>query len=413
MTVEEIAKSLKDDKAKIILAYGFNSTGKTKLSVAYKNATKSADGKQTGVYYNAYSEDLFPWNNDTENGEANIRMMVNHSSLNRLHSQLKEDDVREKLKPFRPKYDFSFAPHEDAERGIESIEFFPVVVGEDTPNIKISRGEERIFVWCFFLALFELQGWADKQPDHFFVDDPVSSLDDHNIFVTASTILDLIESQFDKRKIIITTHHIGLFAILSDWLTKGEKANKFKKHTRLFILSEKSGSLSMEDCRDDVLLYHLRLLQLLEKAQQADDVRAHHLVLLRQVLENVASFLGVGQFRYVLEQIGIDDSDEVASIINILSHKRVYYFESDMLTRDNRDLFNNVFARLKDRYRFVLHAGDPKPPPVGPANEPPTARAETTGGSATPRSPGTPGASATPVQSTPAAPAPQGSANNK
>ncbi|MBX3408604.1 MAG: AAA family ATPase [Phycisphaeraceae bacterium] len=355
MTVDEVAKALKDNPAKILLAYGFNSTGKTKLSVAFKNATKSADGKHAGVYYNAYSEDLFPWNNDTEHGEANIRMMVNHCSLNRLHSQISEQDVHEKLKPFRPKYDFRFTPHRDPERGIESITFVPAGV-KDAPTIKISRGEERIFVWCFFLALFEVEGWADKQSSHFFIDDPVSSLDDHNIFVTASTLLDLIESQFENRKIIVTTHHIGLFSILADWLTKGEKADKFKKHTKMFILSDRSGSLELEDCREDVLLYHLRLLQLLERAHMANNIRAYHLALLRQVLENVASFLGVGQFRYVLEQIGIEDPGEVANIINVLSHKRVYYYESDMLVPDSREIFDNVFGRLKDHYKFKLHA---------------------------------------------------------
>ncbi|MCE7973498.1 MAG: anticodon nuclease [Leptolyngbya sp. PLA1] len=356
MTVDEVAKTIKDNPAKIILAYGFNSTGKTKLSVAYKNATKSADGKHAGVYYNAYSEDLFPWNNDTENGEANIRMMVNYCSLNKLHTLFNEERVRAKLRPFRPKYDFEFAFHKDTERGIESISFYPLNAKDDAAPIKISRGEERIFVWCFFLALFEVEGWADKQPGHFFIDDPVSSLDDHNIFVTASTLLDLIESQFEKRKIIVTTHHIGLFSILADWLTKGEKADKFKKHTKMFILSDRSGNLELEDCRDDVLLYHLRLLQLLDKAQKANDVRAYHLALLRQVLENVASFLGVGQFRYVLEQIGIDDPGETANIINVLSHKRVYYYESDMLIPDSRKIFEDVFGKLKERYKFVLHA---------------------------------------------------------
>src|SRR5690349_20257286 len=98
MTAEEVAKAFKDDKAKVILAYGFNSTGKTKLSVAYKNATKLPDGSHSGVYYNAYSEDLFPWDNDTENGEVNIRKVVTHCSLNKFHAQLTEAAVREKLR---------------------------------------------------------------------------------------------------------------------------------------------------------------------------------------------------------------------------------------------------------------------------------------------------------------------------
>jgi len=85
-------------------------------------------------------------------------------------------------------------------------------------------------------------------------------------------------------------------------------------------------------------------------------VKSFHFALLRQVLENIASFLGVGQFRYVLEQIGITDANEVANIINTLSHKKVYYFESDELTPDSKKLFDSVFTKIKAKYNFVLHA---------------------------------------------------------
>jgi hypothetical protein len=82
----------------------------------------------------------------------------------------------------------------------------------------------------------------------------------------------------------------------------------------------------------------------LEQAYTNDEVKSFHFALLRQVLENVASFLGVGQFRYVLEQIGITDANEIANIINTLSHKKVYYFESDELTPDSKNLFNRPFC---------------------------------------------------------------------
>ncbi len=58
-SIEEIASKLRDDDTAVQLLYAFNSVGKTRLSVAYKNATKQADGTHTGIYYNAYSEDLF------------------------------------------------------------------------------------------------------------------------------------------------------------------------------------------------------------------------------------------------------------------------------------------------------------------------------------------------------------------
>ncbi len=364
MSHEIIAKELAHTKESIVIIYAFNATGKTRLSVAYKDATKNGDGIHAGVYYNAYSEDLFVWDNDSENSETNIRLDIRKSSLNRFHSSLTEDDIRDKLNRFKPNYRFDFIPHDNPEDGIKSVMFFHEVADPEDPNrvskvpFKISRGEERIFVWTFFLALFEVEGWADKQSSHFFIDDPVSSLDDHNIFITASTIFDLIEEHHKNRKFVITTHHIGLFSVLVDILTKGEKASTFKKITRVCILSRKNGELSLETSRSDVFLYHLRLLQVLKSAYDANEVKAYHFALLRQVLENISSFLGVGQFSYVLKQIGIDDSDEVASIVNILSHKKVYYFESDDLKTDNLESFNKIFIGLQEKYQFILHTPD-------------------------------------------------------
>lgn len=367
MSHDLIAKELMGAKERIVLIYAFNATGKTRLSVAFKDATKYENGTHAGVYYNAYSEDLFVWDNDSENGEINVQLDIRKSSLNRFHSSLTEDDIRNKLNRFRPDYRFEFIPHDNPEDGIRSVLFFDEVSDPEDPNIiskvprKISRGEERIFVWCFFLALFEVEGWADKQSAHFFIDDPVSSLDDHNVFITASTLFDLIEEHYEKRRFIITTHHIGFFSILSDWLMKGDKAEKFKKKVRVCTLSLKRGEIAMENCRKDVFLYHLRLLQVLDQAHAAGEVKAYHFALLRQVLENVASFLGVAQFSYVLQQIGIEDVQEVASIVNTLSHKKVYYFESDEVVPDNLEMFETIFNGLKDKYGFVLHASAAAP----------------------------------------------------
>jgi hypothetical protein len=371
MNHSEVADAILKAKERIVLVYAFNATGKTRLSVAYKDATKDKKtGAHTGVYYNAYSEDLFVWQNDPENDGTPIRLDIRKCSLNKFHSALTEDNVRDKLNRFKPAYRFEFIPYADPEDGIQAVSFFQEVPDPADANIvakvayKISRGEERIFIWCFFLALFEVDGWADQQASHFFIDDPVSSLDDHNIFITASTLFDLIEDHFEKRKIIITTHHLGFFAILADWLKKGEKASKFRDKAKVCILSTKSGDLSLETERKDVFLYHLRLLQILQQAHDNGDARAFHFALLRQVLENIASFLGVGQFGYVLGQIGITDVDEVARVVNTLSHKKVYYFESDELTPDNRAMFENVFVRIKEKYNFVLHAPAPAPAPV-------------------------------------------------
>lgn len=359
MTHAEIAEALRASEAQITLAYAFNATGKTRLCVAYKDATKREDGTHTGVYYNAFSEDLFVWDNDDENDGADVRLTIRSSSLSRFHASLTEDNVRDKLNAYKPKFGFEIRLHEDdPSKGIESISFFIPNQNPDVaqPPIKISRGEERIFVWCFFLALFEVEGWADEQSSHFFIDDPVSSLDDHHIFITAETLYELIEKHYKKRKIIITTHHVGLYSILSGWLRKGDQRQKYEKVVNICILSGKSGDLSLEKDKSDVHLYHLRLLQVLEQARKSNDLRAYHFALLRQVLENVASFLGKGQFGYVLDQIGMDDPNDTADIINTLSHKKVYYYESDRLVDDRREIFETVLTKLQATYNFVLHA---------------------------------------------------------
>lgn len=356
MPLSKVANILKNAPESILLVYAFNATGKTRLSVAYKDATKDAAGSHAGVYYNAFSEDIFVWDNDTYNDEANMRLLINETSLNRFHSLLTEATVFKKLEPFKPKYDFVFE-FSNSPPEIISISFYTPEDTDRIKPIKISRGEERIFVWCFFLALFEIEGWTDEQNSHFFIDDPVSSLDDHNIFITVSTLFDLVEQHHENRKFIITTHHIGFFSILADWLTKGEKSEKFKKKTKLSILSNKSGIPSLESPKSDVFLYHLHLLQTLEIAQKDNQLFTFHFALLRQVMENIASFLGVGRFAYVLEQIGISDVSKVAMITNALSHQQVYRYQTEKMNPDNEALFKEVFEKIKNKYNFVLHAG--------------------------------------------------------
>ena len=240
--------------------------------------------------------------------------------------------------------------------GIESISFFPMGKQPgDVPPMKISRGEERVFVWCFFLAMMEVEGWANEQIQHIFIDDPVSSLDDHNIFVTASTLVDLIDKHLGNRKIIIATHHVGMFSILFDWLMKGEKRDRYKQRTKARILSEMDGEVSLEDRNSDVFLYHLRVLQLLEQARQQKEVRAYHLALLRQVLESVSSFLGVGRIGYTLGRIGFEDAEQISRIVHTLAHKNVYHYESDLLVPDSLALFDDILEKLNAHFAFVTH----------------------------------------------------------
>ncbi len=55
-------------------------------------------------------------------------------------------------------------------------------------DIKVSRGEENIFIWCFFLAIVQLVldgAEAYKWVKYVYIDDPISSLDEHNAIAVA------------------------------------------------------------------------------------------------------------------------------------------------------------------------------------------------------------------------------------
>lgn len=370
MDLKDIAKQIKEAKENVFLIYAFNGTGKTRLSIQYKEdareqlSDENGKRKQTGVYYNAYSEDLFVWDNDIEHSEEDIKLRIVPSSLNESHSLIYEDDVRQKLKPYNPKYDFVFHSYEDdPSKGIEYVSFH--LDDKDEKSIKLSRGEERIFVWCFFLALIDSEGWADKQNQYIFIDDPVSSLDDHNIFVTAFTLFELIKKHYETRKIIITTHHIGFATILGNWLTDPSnpfRGNKGKNKYQLRGLSLDNGEYSFVSFADKAIwLYHLRMLQVLDKAIQddADDssengIEVYHMAILRQILESISSFLGVGRIGFVLEQIGYskEEADRIALEDNALTHRNVYFPQSDVMVPDNKNLLKDVFNRIIEKYHF-------------------------------------------------------------
>ncbi len=352
-TINEIAQQLHDLPQKICLIYAFNSTGKTRLSVAFKDHTKEQNkGKHAGVYYNAFSEDLFVWDNDEDNFNENIKLNVVKSSLNQFHSLLLDTDLlEEKLSYYQPRYKFNLNLYEDGDRekGVHSITFY---VDEENPTpIKISRGEERTFIWCFFLALFETDAWTDVQDAHFFIDDPVSSMDEHNIFVTAESITKLVDDTYPKKKIILTTHHIGLFSILADRFTKGQKSGKYANDTAIYLLELNSTGDLRLNSQNGAFLFHLHLLKTLDEAEKTE-LFAYHFVLLRQLLENISSFLGKGGIGYALSQIELDDPNTIKDRVHSLSHKDAYKTQSNKMAEPDEQLFRKILKKIVLKYKF-------------------------------------------------------------
>ena len=83
-----ISEQIISSDKNIVLVYAFNGTGKTRLSVRYKDLTKANNGgKHAGVYYNAYSEDLFYWQNDAENTGDSIKIRSKNCRAGRIYQK--------------------------------------------------------------------------------------------------------------------------------------------------------------------------------------------------------------------------------------------------------------------------------------------------------------------------------------
>jgi len=55
-----LRKQMRERKKKAILIFAYNGTGKTRLSMAFKDLGKHGDQRDT-LYFNAFTEDLFTW----------------------------------------------------------------------------------------------------------------------------------------------------------------------------------------------------------------------------------------------------------------------------------------------------------------------------------------------------------------
>ena len=77
--LKDIAQQLKDANKKVQLIYAFNGSGKTRLSREFKKPISPRNDTKEGgaddeselsrnkiLYYNAFTEDLFYWDNDLE-----------------------------------------------------------------------------------------------------------------------------------------------------------------------------------------------------------------------------------------------------------------------------------------------------------------------------------------------------------
>ncbi len=328
---------------KFILLYAYNGTGKTRLSTAFKDLGKTvnADGetaKRDRLYFNAFTEDLFSWDNDlAKDSERKLKLNTDSSFFAGLESMEMDNRIRillDRYADFEFRIDtktwevvfareFRVKKEGTASNGVDSAHAGEGE-GEDEYEtrreeaIKISRGEENIFIWCFFLAIVELALDDDgtgpyNWVKHIYIDDPISSLDEHNAIAVANHLAKLLKRPESRLKTVISTHHTLFFNVLCNELNKANKYFLSRDGSAEGLLLRKTG--------DTPFFHHVAALAALYEADRDGRLYTHHFNMLRAILEKTASFHGYQSFSACIKR-GADDEDGVlhARLINILSH---------------------------------------------------------------------------------------------
>lgn len=340
-----------------VLLFAHNGVGKTRLSMEFKDIGKNTIGPDT-LYFNAFTEDLFDWDNDLEEDAERLLKFKSHSRFFKdLDGMGLDDQIRAHL---HRHVDFNF----NINFAEEEIRFFRDVMEDGKSkrieDIKISRGEENLFIWCFFLAILQLAAEAEKgQPydwvKYVYIDDPISSLDEHNTINLASDLASIIKGTTNGVKFTISTHHGLFFNVMFNEL-KGRRTpnNKDEIRRKAYILHRTNNSVSytLQDTAESPFLYHVAVLAELKAVAKSGKISQHHFNLLRSILEKTAIFFGSQHISTCFN--GLQKKALYARFLNVRSHAKYSVFEADPIQGADKKMFREIVAAFLDRYHFVL-----------------------------------------------------------
>ncbi|MCI1047789.1 AAA family ATPase [Caballeronia zhejiangensis] len=395
-TLIEIAQQLKDANKKVQLVYAFNGTGKTRLSREFKQlvvAPKGAGDEAADLpalsrtkilYYNAFTEDLFYWDNDLAlDEEPRLRIQPNSFTDWVLKEQGQDMNV---ITTFQRYTNDKLTPHFNAERTEKDRDGKDVVIkafsevtfsmerGDETRtgNIKISKGEESNFIWSVFhtlldqvISVLNVPEPGERESNEFdqlecvFVDDPVSSLDENHLIQLAVDLAQLIKSGKSEVRFIVTTHNPLFYNVLHNELNSDDgsyKKKSFEKH-RLTKLDDGTYKLTPQP-NDSPFSYHLYLKAELEKAVETGHVSKYHFNFLRNILEKTSTFLGYNKWGDLLPKTDDGRTNPYeARIINISSHSKHAGEEVTDLTEDDKRVLTYLVRHINEMYRFEANGG--------------------------------------------------------
>ncbi len=367
-TLKEVAQQLKDANKKVQLIYAFNGTGKTRLSREFKeliapNTTEEEEGRELArtkmLYYNAFTEDLFFWDNDLEfDTDPKLKIQPNSFTGWVFVDQGQDQNI---IDNFQRYTDDKLTPH-FSEDFSEVTFSFERGDEESSENIKISKGEESNFIWSIFYTLIEqvinilnIPEPDDRETDQFnnleyvFIDDPVSSLDENHLIELAVNLANLIKFSQSDLKFIITTHSPLFYNVLHNEL--GSKAcyllERYEDGT--YALEEKKGDSNTS------FSYHLFLKRTIEQAIERNEIQKYHFMLLRNLYEKTSNFLGYPKWSELLPG---DKKAYLNRIIQFTSHSTLSNEMIAQPTEPEKQIVKFLLENLIQNYHFWQETED-------------------------------------------------------
>jgi hypothetical protein len=362
-----LAKHLRKEleSKKFVLLYAYNGVGKTRLSGAFRNLGRvvTDDGEtaqRDTLYFNAYTEDLFSWDNDLEYEKKRVLELNTDSKffngLRELEMEVKIGKLLERYAGFNfyIDYDRRESPSSVGNAGDPlppAVTFFREREENGDPiAIKISRGEENIFIWCFFLAIVELAmdpeinvyDWVK----YIYIDDPISSLDEPNAIAVANHLVQMLTQEDKGPCVIVSTHHVLFFNVLCNEL-KNRAHRHFLKHGATL------DSYVLLDTTAKPFLHHLATLVELNEAQATGALYTHHFNMLRRVMEQTANFFGLEDWKICINATD-DDPDKTLykRMIDLMSHGDYSLYEPREMMEENKAHFRTIFRQFITGHPF-------------------------------------------------------------
>ncbi|MCQ3015895.1 AAA family ATPase [Pseudomonas tremae] len=366
-SLRTLVTRLRDDlnnptkSTELVLLYAYNRTGKTRLSMEFKDAGKRKNnGTADTLYFNAYTEDLFTWENDLV-GDTARYLQLNSGST--FFNGLKDLSLDETIAGYLSRYaDFDF----DIDYGTWKVTFRK---GE-TENIKISRGEQNIFVWCLFMAICErmLDGHVSYQSNKYlYIDDPISSLDDNNAIAVACDLAKLLRRAASRTglngapepiKVIFSSHHALFFNVMCNEIGRAKEGEPKVSHKRYFLHRPNGeAAFTLRSTEDTPFFHHVAALAELQAAADPGSGKLYtfHFNALRSIMEKTASFFGHADISFCLKALGNEEDTALYNrALNLLSHGKYAVHEPTEMGDDNKNLFRRILSDFIHTFKFAL-----------------------------------------------------------